>query len=92
MLRVSVAAHPAARQERVELLADDSLAVYVRSRPVEGQANAAIEAAIAKALGLRKRSVRIVSGLRGRRKIVELDVADLAALREHFVAHGLLSS
>ncbi|TMF03285.1 MAG: DUF167 domain-containing protein [Chloroflexi bacterium] len=53
MLRLAVLAHPAARVERVELLDDGSLGVWVRARPVEGQANVAIERAIALALGLR---------------------------------------
>ncbi len=92
MLRVLVLAHPGARKERVDALADDSLAVWVRARPVEGQANAALERALADALGLRPSQVRIVSGLRSRRKIVEIDLADVGSLRERLLAHAVRSS
>jgi uncharacterized protein YggU (UPF0235/DUF167 family) len=72
MLRVTVVAHPGARYERVGLLGDDTLGVWVRQRPVDGKANAAIRACLANALGLRARQVEIVGGATGRRKIVEL--------------------
>ena len=92
MLRVTVVAHPGARHERVDLLADDTLGVWVRQRPVEGKANAAITACLAKALGLRARQVEIVGGATGRRKIVELDLPDLHVLRERVLAHPVRSS
>jgi uncharacterized protein YggU (UPF0235/DUF167 family) len=81
MLRLVVMAHPGARVERVAALGESELAVWVRARAIEGQANAAIERALAGALGLRPRQVHIVSGLSGRRKIVDVDLpgpADLA--------------
>jgi len=81
MLRIHVAAHPGARRERVDLLGDDLLGVWVRARPVDGQANRAIELAIASALGLRPRQVRLVGGEISRRKLVEIDAPSLAALR-----------
>jgi uncharacterized protein YggU (UPF0235/DUF167 family) len=81
MLRIHVAAHPGARRERVDLLADDVLGVWVRARPVDGQANKAIEVAIASALGLRPHQVRLVVGEISRRKIVEIDAPSLEALR-----------
>ena len=66
------------------------LEVWVREKPVEGKANTAVEAAIAAALGLRPRQVRIVSGATARRKIVELDLPDQADLRSRLVAYGML--
>lgn len=92
MFRALVVAHPGARQERVELLADDSLGVWVFARAVEGQANEALVGAIAKALGLRRHEVRITGGQRSRRKIVEIDVPDVPTLRERLVAHAVRSS
>jgi uncharacterized protein len=91
MVRVAVIAHPGARQERVELVDDATLAVWVRARPVEGQANAAIEAGLAAALGVRPRQVHIVAGQTSRRKIVELDISDLDVLRARLVAHAMRS-
>jgi len=89
MLRLVVVAHPGARAERVAHLSAGELGVWVRARPIEGQANAAIERALAAALGLRPRQVQLVSGLAGRRKIVEIDLPSLAALAERLVAHGV---
>ena len=86
MLRLPLAAHPGARHDRVALLDDGSLGVWVRARPVDGQANAAVEAALASALGLRPRQVRLVAGATSRRKIVELDLPDRDALRSHLPA------
>jgi uncharacterized protein YggU (UPF0235/DUF167 family) len=91
MLRIHVAAHPGARHERVDLLGDDVLGVWVRARPVDGQANRAIEVAIAGALGLRPRQVRLVVGEISRRKIVEIDAPSLEALRARLLAHAAQS-
>jgi uncharacterized protein YggU (UPF0235/DUF167 family) len=90
LLRLSVHAHPGARQERVELVDPTTLAVWVRARPVEGQANAAIEQAIAAALHLRPREVKIVAGSSSRRKIVEIALPTPQSLHERLVAYGLL--
>ena len=89
MLRLALEAHPAARSERVQLLDSGSLAVWVRARPVAGQANVAIERAIASALGLRQRQVEIVGGATGRRKIVQIDLPSQDALAQRLVAYRL---
>ena len=81
MLRLTVEAHPNATVERVELV-DERLRVWVRARAVDGQANEAIENAMAQALALRARQVRIVRGARSRQKTVEVDLADLDELRK----------
>ena len=80
-LRLTVEAHASARTERV-LFADNVLRVWVRARAIEGQANTAIEQAIAEALGLRNRGVRLVSGARSRHKTVEVDIASLEELQD----------
>ena len=49
------------------------LLARVRARPVEGEANAALEALLAKALGVPKRSVSVARGGRSRIKAVEVD-------------------
>ena len=53
---------------------DGSLLVCVRARAQEGAANAAVLAAVAGFLGVPKSHVRLVSGARGRLKM--LDVPD----------------
>jgi len=57
-----------------------ALVVAVRARAVDGAANAAAVAALAVALGVRRGDVTIVSGHRGRDKIVEVDGGDPAVL------------
>lgn len=79
-LRIAVEAQPNARLERVELW-DTTLRVWVRARPAGGQANLAIEQAIANALGLRRRQVRIIAGATSKHKLVDVDIADFEALR-----------
>jgi uncharacterized protein YggU (UPF0235/DUF167 family) len=88
-LRIAVEAHPNARLERVDM-SNATMRVWVRARPVEGQANAALEQAIAKALGLRRRQVHIVGGAASRRKVVDIDIPDFQALRVRLLKQGFV--
>ena len=83
-MRRPVEAHPNARLERIEL-SGSLLRVWVRARPAEGRANAAIEQCLAKALGLRRQQVQIVAGATARHKLVDLDIADLEVLRARLI-------
>jgi uncharacterized protein (TIGR00251 family) len=56
---------------------DGALTVRVTAPPVEGQANAAVGAVLAAALGVPASAVRVVQGERGRDKLVR--VAGLTA-------------
>ena len=71
---VAVRVHPGATREAVLLLPDGSLDVRLRARPVEGQANARLVELLADRLGLRKRDVVVVSGVRSRQKLVRVGV------------------
>jgi hypothetical protein len=51
---------------------------------VEGAANAAVLAAVASAFGIRRSDVELVSGARGRDKVLQL-VGDEPALRARLV-------
>ena len=51
---------------------DELLRVRVTAPPVDGKANAALERLIAKAVGVPKRDVSVVSGTRSREKTVEI--------------------
>jgi uncharacterized protein YggU (UPF0235/DUF167 family) len=86
-VRLAVEAHPNARLERVEL-SGSTLRVWVRARPAEGRANAAIEQFLAKALGLRRQQVQIAAGATARHKIVDLDIEDLEVLRARLIGGG----
>ena len=64
---------PGAREESLVELADGSWLACVKARPVDGKANAAVIALVARHFGLRKAQVSIRSGLSGRLKRVQLE-------------------
>lgn len=76
-MKVAVRVRPGARQERVAGRWDGprgpALVVTVRARAVEGKANSAVLEAVAGAFGLPRSAVELVSGHRGRDKVLELD-------------------
>lgn len=75
-LRVAVHVKPGARRTLVGGRRPgprgDALVVAVAARAVQGKANEAVARALADAFGVRPRDVRIVSGARGRDKVVEI--------------------
>ncbi|MPZ82872.1 MAG: DUF167 domain-containing protein [Actinophytocola sp.] len=71
--RFAVRVKPAARRDSVGgRWAEDALIVAVQAPAVDGKANEAVRRALAKAFGIRRRDVTIVTGERGRDKLVEL--------------------
>jgi uncharacterized protein len=76
-VRVTVRVRPGASRTVVGGSHDGALVVRVGARAVDGQATEAALAALAKALGVRRRSVALVSGATSRTKVV--DVPDAAA-------------
>lgn len=71
-MRIIVEAKPGARRERIERVADTLYRVWVRERPEDGAANAAVEKVLADFLDIAPARIRIVSGKRSRKKIVEI--------------------
>jgi uncharacterized protein (TIGR00251 family) len=74
---ISVHAQPGAKKSAVAGLHGDALKVRVAAPPVEGKANDALTAFVAKTLGLPRRAVSIVKGDSSREKL--LLVADATA-------------
>ena len=64
---------PGARAESLVEQADGSWIACVKAPPVDGKANAAVIALVARHFGLRKAQVTIRSGLSGRLKRVQLE-------------------
>ena len=86
-MRIHVRLSPASTVDRIDGWGRDEegrpvLLARVRARPVEGEANAALEALLAKALGLPKRSVVVARGGRSRTKAVEADGVTTEMLAE----------
>jgi hypothetical protein len=73
---------PRAARDAVELREDGSLAVRVTAPPVDGRANAALEKALARALGVPPSRVSVVRGARSREKTVRVEGLDADGLRE----------
>lgn len=59
-----------------------ALIVAVHSQPVDGQANTAVIHALSEALGVRPGQISVVSGHTSRTKIVEIQTADVDAVRQ----------
>jgi len=67
---ISVHAQPGAKKSAVAGLHGDALKVRVAAPPVEGKANEALTAFVARALGLPRRAVSIVKGESSREKLL----------------------
>jgi uncharacterized protein YggU (UPF0235/DUF167 family) len=86
--RITIRVHPGASRAHVGWLPagpgqEQILGVWVQQRAVDGKATEAALSAVADALGLRRRSLRLVTGERSRIKVVEISdpPADLTQRR-----------
>jgi uncharacterized protein (TIGR00251 family) len=73
VLRLAVV--PNAKRTQVDGLHDGALRVRLAAPPVEGRANEALVAWLAKSLGVPRRCVELTQGASGRRKTVAIAVA-----------------
>jgi uncharacterized protein (TIGR00251 family) len=71
-VKLNVVVKPNARKNAVETRQDGSLVVYVSTPPIEGRANERLVEVLAEHFGRPKRDIVIVSGVRSKRKIVEV--------------------
>jgi uncharacterized protein (TIGR00251 family) len=75
-IRLRLKVQPKARRDAVAGFAPDPdgqvLKVSVGAPPEDGKANAAVIALLAKALGVAKSAISVVSGATDRRKVVEI--------------------
>jgi uncharacterized protein (TIGR00251 family) len=72
-VRFAVKAVPGAKRDEIAGKLGDRIKVRVSAPPEDGKANKAICALIAGALGVRDRSVRVVSGHARAEKVIEVD-------------------
>jgi uncharacterized protein (TIGR00251 family) len=79
---LDVRVQPRAGRDELAGVRDGRLLVRVSAPPVDGKANAAVCAAIAKAAGVPKGSVVVLRGASSRDKVVRIEgVADQARVR-----------
>ncbi len=93
-VRLAVRLTPKARADRLEGVVEDAagqamLKASVTAPPEDGKANAALEALLAKQLGLAKSSVAVTGGATHRSKLVKLagDGAMIASRIETLLGH-----
>jgi hypothetical protein len=89
--RLAVRLTPRGGRDRIDGWGRDAAGrAYLKARvaapPVDGEANAALEALIAKSLKVSRAAVRIVSGETARVKQMEIDGVDAAELARVFGA------
>jgi uncharacterized protein (TIGR00251 family) len=73
MRTIKLKVKPGSREDELSALDDGSWVARVKAQPVDGKANAAVVALVAKHFGLRKAQVHIKSGASGRSKLVQLE-------------------
>jgi len=71
---------PRASRPRLGPVSDGRLKVAISAPPVEGKANAAVVQLLARALGVRRAQVSLVSGEKSKRKTVRVEGLDAAEL------------
>jgi uncharacterized protein (TIGR00251 family) len=83
--RISVKVKPRASREEVEGWKEDVLVVRLTSPPVDGAANSSLIRLLAKKTGVPRSRIRIVSGEKGRSKVLEFEGVELQDLRERLI-------
>jgi len=71
--RITVKVKPRASAQAIEGWIDEILVVRLTSPPVDGAANNALLKLISKKLGIAKTRIRIVSGEKSRKKVLEIE-------------------
>lgn len=69
-MRINIKLHPGSSQEKIKCLADNSYEVWIKQKPIENKANKALEKFLKKHF---KKNVKIVSGLKSKKKVVDLN-------------------
>ena len=73
-MKVTVTVKPNSKKGPLVEATGEGLLVYLAERPVEGQANQALEQILAKHYGVAKTRVTVIKGVKSRIKIVEVDL------------------
>ena len=78
---MAVRLQPRARREEVVGERDGAVVIRVTAPPVDGRANAALCAFVARRAGVAKGSVSVIRGHSSRDKVVRVEGVELGALR-----------
>lgn len=80
--RITIKVKPRASRDKIEGWQEDSLQVRLTSPPVEGAANAALIKLLARKTGVAKSRISIVTGEKGRSKVLEFEGITSEELRK----------
>ena len=71
-MKIIVKAKPAARENKIEKIDESNYTVWVKEKPVNGQANAAIIKLLAEYFDISQSLVEIISGFMAKTKVIEI--------------------
>ncbi|MCL4338541.1 DUF167 domain-containing protein [Patescibacteria group bacterium] len=71
-MKINLLVKTKAKENRVQKIDGANLKVFVKAPPLAGKANAQIVEVLAKYFNCRKSDINIVSGLKSKKKIVEI--------------------
>ena len=71
-MKINISVKPSSKHPGVEVQSDGSLRVAVNAPAQDGKANQAVIAAVAKHLGIPKSRIKLIRGLKGRKKVIEV--------------------
>jgi len=85
---IDVRVIPRSKKTAIDGVRENALLIRVAAPPVDDAANDALIAFLSDALRLPRRSIRIVSGARGRSKRIAIDGASPDQVRSRLTAEG----
>lgn len=71
--RIHVNVHPKAGKEVLVSLGPDRFEAWVKAKPVDGEANEAVRALLARVLQIPRSRIRLIKGRSGRQKIFRIN-------------------
>ena len=71
MAKYSIIVKPGASQEKIVKTGANELTVYLRAKPHDGEANIALIKILSKYFKVPKTTIKIINGVRSRKKTVE---------------------
>ena len=91
-MKLSIKVIPKSSRNEIVGWMGEVLKVCVTAPPERGKANDAVEGILAEALGLSRKKIRLISGLKSTRKVVEIDDVEEAAVLQQIstqIKHSL---
>jgi len=69
---IKVKVYPSAGKEEIFKKSEDSFEIWVKEKPIQGQANRAVISALVKHLNINREDIKLIKGGKTRNKIFEI--------------------